>query len=88
MVDARLSGNKRGKSVVTVPFLSMVQVSGKEMLRSAFSFCLVVTVSFLTASLLGKLFSDMVRVVDCHAGVLGSNPGGPKDFPLGITSVY
>ena len=28
----------------------------------------------------------MVRVVDCHAGVLGSNPGGPKDFPLGITS--
>ena len=29
----------------------------------------------------------MVRVVDCHAGVLGSNPGGPKDFPLGITSL-
>ena len=28
----------------------------------------------------------MVRVVDCHAGVLGSNPGGPKDFPLGIIS--
>ena len=28
----------------------------------------------------------MVRVVDCHAGVLGSNLGGPKDFPLGITS--
>ena len=28
----------------------------------------------------------MVRVVDCHAGVLGLNPGGPKDFPLGITS--
>ena len=26
----------------------------------------------------------MVRVVDCHAGVLGSNPGGPKDFSLGI----
>ena len=22
----------------------------------------------------------MVRVVDCHAGVLGSNPGGPKVF--------
>ena len=22
----------------------------------------------------------MVRVVDCHAGVLGSNPGGPKTF--------
>ena len=63
MVDARLSGNKRGKSVVTVPFL--------------------------TASLLGKLFSDMVRVVDCHAGVLGSNPGGPRIFPLGITlSLY
>ena len=60
VVDARLSGNKRGKSIVTVPFL--------------------------TASLLGLLFSDMVRVVDCHAGVLGSNPGGPKDFPLGITS--
>ena len=29
----------------------------------------------------------MVRVVDCHAGVLGSNPGGPRYFPLGITSV-
>ena len=28
----------------------------------------------------------MVRVVDCHAGVLGSNPGGPRYFPLGITS--
>ena len=24
----------------------------------------------------------MVRVVDCHAGVLGSNPGGPKIFSL------
>ena len=22
----------------------------------------------------------MVRVADCHAGVLGSNPGGPKRF--------
>ena len=22
----------------------------------------------------------MVRVVDCHAGVLGSNPGGPRIF--------
>ena len=21
-------------------------------------------------------------MVDCHAGVLGLNPGGPKDFPL------
>ena len=29
----------------------------------------------------------MVRVVDCHAGILGLNPGGPKDFPLGITSL-
>ena len=29
----------------------------------------------------------MVRVVDCHAGVLCSNPGGHKDFPLGITSL-
>ena len=29
----------------------------------------------------------MVRVADCHARVLGSNPGGPKDFPLGITSL-
>ena len=29
----------------------------------------------------------MVRVVDCHTGVLGSNPGEPKDFPLGITSL-
>ena len=28
----------------------------------------------------------MVRVVDCHTGVLGSNPGGPRYFPLGITS--
>ena len=26
----------------------------------------------------------MVRVDDCHAGVLGSNSGGPKDFSLGI----
>ena len=25
----------------------------------------------------------MVRVVDCHTRVLGSNPGGPKDFPSG-----
>ena len=24
----------------------------------------------------------MVKVVDCHAGVLGSNPGGPKIFSL------
>ena len=24
----------------------------------------------------------MVRVVDCHAGVLDSNPGGPKIFSL------
>ena len=38
------------------------------------------TEPFLTASLLGELFSDMVRVVDCHAGVLGSNPGRPKRF--------
>ena len=53
-LDAWLSKNKRGKSVVTVPSL--------------------------TALLLGKLFSDMVRVVDCHAGVLGSNPGVPKIF--------
>ena len=30
----------------------------------------------------------MVRVADCHAGVLGSNPGGPRYFPLGITSVF
>ena len=29
----------------------------------------------------------MVRVVDCHAGDLSSNPGRPKDFPLGITSL-
>ena len=28
-----------------------------------------------------------VRVADCHAGVLGSNPGGPRYFPLGITSL-
>ena len=27
----------------------------------------------------------MVRVVDCHAGVLGSNPSGLKYFPCGIT---
>ena len=31
---------------------------------------------------MGILFSDMVRVVNCHAGVLGTNPGGPKDFSL------
>ena len=43
---------------------------------------IVVTVTFLTASLLGQPFSDIARVVDCHAGVLGSNPGGPKDFSL------
>ena len=54
VVDARLSGNKKGKSVVTVPFL--------------------------IASLLGLLLSNMARVVDCHAGVLGLNPGGPKRF--------
>ena len=24
----------------------------------------------------------MVRVVNCHAGVLGSNPGGPRIFSL------
>ena len=29
----------------------------------------------------------MARVVDCYTAILGSNPGGPKDFPLGITSV-
>ena len=27
----------------------------------------------------------MVREVDCQAGVLGSNPGGPKGFPFEIT---
>ena len=37
-------------------------------------------VPFLTALLLDLLFSDMVRVVDCHAGVLGLNPGGPRIF--------
>ena len=57
-VDARLSKNKRGKSVVTV--------------------------AFLTVSLLGHLFSDMVRVINCNTGVLnlGLNLGGPKDFSL------
>ena len=44
------------------------------------------TVPFLTAMLLGELLSDMVRLAICHAGVLGSNPSGPKRFPLGITS--
>ena len=29
----------------------------------------------------------MVRVVDCHAGVLGLNPGGPRYFPFGITTL-
>ena len=29
----------------------------------------------------------MVSVVDCRAGVPGSNPSGHKDFPLGITSL-
>ena len=43
-----------------------------------------VTMSFLTASLLG--FSDMVSVVACHARDLGSNPVVPKSlFLLGIT---
>ena len=28
----------------------------------------------------------MVRVVDCQAGFLGLNPGGPTNFLLGITS--
>ena len=46
-------------------------------------FTAVVTVLFLTASLLGQLFSDMVRVVVCYAGVLSLNPG--EHFPLGIT---
>ena len=40
------------------------------------------TVPFLTALLLGELLSDMGRVANCHAGVLGSNPGAPKKFPL------
>ena len=40
------------------------------------------TVPILTASLLSLLFSDMARVVECHTGVLGSNPGGLKDFSL------
>ena len=40
-------------------------------------------VPFQTALLLDKLFSDMVRVVDCHAGVLGLKPGGPKTFSPG-----
>ena len=55
------------------------------LLSSADNFCKqfsVVTVPFLTASLLGLLFSDMVRVVDCHTGVPGLNPGLPKDFSL------
>ena len=30
----------------------------------------------------------MVRVVDCHAGDLGSNPGDPKYFPLGINQHF
>ena len=40
---------------------------------------IVVTVPFQTAPLLGLLFSD-IRVVDCHTGVLGWSPGGPKIF--------
>ena len=39
----------------------------------------VVTLPFLTARCWVN-FSDMVRVVDCHAGVLGLNPGRPKIF--------
>ena len=35
----------------------------------------------------GLTLSNMVKVVDCHTGVLGSNPGGPKYYPLGITSL-
>ena len=38
----------------------------------------VVTAPFLTTWLLGKLLSDMVRVVDCHARDLGSNSVRPK----------
>ena len=34
------------------------------------------------------MLSVMVRVVDRQAGILGSNPGGPNDFPLGITLVF
>ena len=47
----------------------------------------VVTVPFLTPLLLGKLFSDMVRVIDRNAGDLGSNPDGPRRFSLGIISL-
>ena len=36
-------------------------------------------VPFLSASQLGS-FSDMVRVVACHARDRGSNPVGPKSF--------
>ena len=64
------SGNSCGLSIVVVD----AWLSGNKRGKS------VVTVPFLTASLLGKLFSDMFRVVDCHAGVLGSNPGRPKIF--------
>ena len=46
----------------------------------ATAFNSVVTAPILTALLLGKLFSDMVRVVNCHTGVLGSIPGEPKSF--------
>ena len=44
----------------------------------------VVTVPFLTALLLGYVFSDMVRVADCHTGVLGLNLCEPEEIPLGI----
>ena len=43
------------------------------------------TVPFPTASLLGLLFSDMFRVVDCHAEDLGSNTCRPKKIPYEIS---
>ena len=35
---------------------------------------------FLTASLLGEPFSDMVSIVACHTGDRGSTPVGLVDF--------
>ena len=55
------------------------EIKGGECSDSAFPSSLAVRVNSLN--------SDMVRVVDCRAGVLGPNPGGPKDFPSGIASV-
>ena len=49
----------------------------------------VVRVQFLTASLWGQPFSDMVSVVACHARDRGSIPVGlQRFFPLELLYIY